>query len=187
MVELMVALSVLAIIMALAAPSVGRMIGNSQVRGVADALQNGLRLAQAEATRRHRVTVFYRSESPVCAVNTAPSDKGAYWLIRVLPMQVGEAASIAQCGSVGDIGSPVDVTGPTAVCFSTEGRQSAQSAGDIGLGAGAVCTVEGAHSFDISSKRAERMLRVRVTSGGSVRLCDPARTYSTDSPDGCPT
>ena len=63
LVELMVTISLLAILLALAAPSFSTWIRNAQVRTVSDSLQNGIRLAQAEAIRRHRQVVFFLDQS----------------------------------------------------------------------------------------------------------------------------
>lgn len=187
LVELAVVLALVGILGALAAPAMGRMMGNAQVRGLSDALQNGLRLAQAEAQRRNRVTVFYRSDDASCSSASTPSATGRFWVIRVLPMRVGEAAEVVQCGSVGDLTAGSTVTGPTALCFSAEGRLAARDAATLGLGSSVTCAVgTGAQAYDLSSTRSDRPLRVRVTSAGSVRLCDPARVFSTSTPDGCP-
>jgi type IV fimbrial biogenesis protein FimT len=49
-----------------------------------------------------------------------------------------------------------------------------------------VLDATGMNSFDITNSAADRPLRVLVTLGGSVRLCDPAKTLSAAQPDGCP-
>jgi prepilin-type N-terminal cleavage/methylation domain-containing protein len=51
LIELMVTIAFLAILTTLAAPSFGAYLRNNQVRAASDALQNGLRTAQAEAVR----------------------------------------------------------------------------------------------------------------------------------------
>jgi len=75
--------------------------------------------------------------------------------------------------------------GATALCFNSAGRQVANA--DPGLG-GTACVLDasGTSSFDITNSNADRPLRVLVTLGGGVRLCDPAKTLSSSTPDGCP-
>ena len=58
-VELMVTISILALLLFLAAPDFRTWILNTRVRSVAEALQNGVRQAQAEAVRRNRTVVFF--------------------------------------------------------------------------------------------------------------------------------
>lgn len=185
-IELMVVVAIIGILLALAAPGFQRMVANAKVRGVTDSMQNGLRLAQAEASRRQRVTVFYRSTSAVCAIDTAPDAGGNHWLVRALPGPAGGAAEILQCGSSAETtGNAITVAGPAAICFSVEGRQQAVAKGDAGM-VNADCEVAAAHALNISANNADRPLRVRVTSAGSVRLCDPNKAYSSATPDGCP-
>lgn len=184
--ELAVVLVIVGLLTAAALPGFQRMVANAKVRGVTDSLQNGLRLAQAEAVRRQRVTVFYRSTSSSCSLTTKPSDTGNHWLVRALPGPSDGDAEIVQCGSSAETtGSPVDVTGPAAVCFSVEGRQQAVPKAETGM-VDADCTVAAEHALNVGSGVSDRPLRVRVTSAGSVRLCDPNKSYSSSSPDGCP-
>lgn len=184
--ELVVVVAIIGLLAVAALPGFQRMVANAKVRGVTDSLQNGLRLAQAEATRRQRVTVFYRSTSPSCSLTTKSSSSGNHWLVRSLPGPSGGSAEILQCGSSAETtGSPVDVSGPAAICFGVEGRQEAVPKTETGMVDDA-CTVAAEQALNVSSGVSDRPLRVRVTSAGSVRLCDPNKTYTSSSPDGCP-
>ncbi len=184
-VELMVTIALLALLLGLAMPSFTTWVRNAQVRTVSDGLQNGLRLAQAEAIRRHRQVVFYRTNASTCAATTAADAAGAFWVVRTVPLVVGDAVEAVQCGQLADVAAGVSIAGATALCFNSGGRQVANADPDIG---GAACALDasGANSFDVSSDHADRPLRVLVTLGGSVRMCDPAKTLSASTPDGCP-
>lgn len=59
LVELLVTVTLLVILLFLAAPNFITWINNTRVRTVAEVLQNGVRFAQAEAIRRNRSVVFY--------------------------------------------------------------------------------------------------------------------------------
>jgi type IV fimbrial biogenesis protein FimT len=185
LIEILITMSLLGILLGLAAPSFGEWIRNSQVRTVADSLQNGVRLAQAEAVRRNRQVVFFLTSSTACTNTTAPAAGGSFWSIRTVPLIVGEVSDVVQCGVVSDVAADVALAGPTAICFNTMGRQTANA--DPGLG-GATCTLDaaGRSTFDVT-KTASRPLRVVVGIGGQLRMCDPARTFSATAPDGCPT
>lgn len=184
-VELMVTIALLALLLGLAMPSFTTWVRNAQVRTVSDALQNGLRLAQAEAVRRHRQVVFFRTNESTCTNATAADDDGAFWAVRTVPLVVGDAVETVQCGQLGDVASGAAIAGATALCFNSGGRQVTNADPDIG---GAACALDasGTSSFDVTSTNADRPLRVLVTLGGSVRLCDPAKTLSASTPDGCP-
>lgn len=184
-IELMVTITLLALLLGLAVPSFSTWIRNAQVRSVSDAMQTGLRLAQAEAVRRHRQVVFFRANSEVCTNATSAADGGAFWVVRTVPMFAGDPVETVQCGVLSDVAAGVSITGAAALCFNSGGRQTANA--DPGIG-GTACALDasGVSSFDINVTHADRPLRVLVTLGGSVRLCDPAKTLSSAHPDGCP-
>ncbi len=184
-VELMVTIALLAILLGLAMPSFTTWIRNAQVRTVSDVLQNGLRLAQAEAIRRHRQVVFYRASDSTCTTTTSVDGAGGSWVVRTVPMVTGDPVEAVQCGQLADVAAGVAIAGPTALCFNSGGRQVANADPDIG-GTACVLDATGTSTFDVTSSNADRPLRVLVTLGGSVRMCDPAKTLSASTPDGCP-
>jgi type IV fimbrial biogenesis protein FimT len=185
LVELAVVVAIMALLGMLAAPSLSRMVANSQVRAISESVQNGLRLAQADATRRYRQTVFFRTSTEACN-NTVQAGAGGFWIVKTIPMLINETAEVVQCGTIGEIGGKADLDGPMALCFSSDGRLVAQANPNVGSGVTCDVPASGAASFDVKSTRADRPLRIRVTSAGAVRLCDPAKTLSTATPDGCP-
>ena len=185
LIELMVTITLLGILLSLAAPSFSLWTRNARVRTVGDALQTGARLAQTEAVRRNRQVVFFLSNDAGCSASTAPAANGAFWAIRTVPLTAGDPAETVQCGNVSDVASGVAITGPTAVCFNSMGRQAANASPGAGT---ATCTLaaSGVSSYDVAALGSDRPLRVLVTLGGQVRQCDPARTLSATAPDGCP-
>jgi type IV fimbrial biogenesis protein FimT len=185
LVELVVTIALLAVLLGLAAPSFTTWTRNTQVRTVSDALQNGARRAQTEALRRSRQVVFFLTNTATCDTSTAAAANGAFWAIRTVPLTSGESAEVVQCGNLSDRAGGVDITGPTAICFNSLGRQVANATPGIGT---TTCTLasSGVSTYNISGARADRALRVLVTVGGQVRQCDPARTLSSTDPDGCP-
>ena len=184
-IELMVTVTLLALLLGMAVPSFTTWIRNAQVRSVSDAMQTGLRLAQAEAVRRHRQVVFFRTSTEACTNATTAADGGAFWVVRTVPMFAGDAVDTVQCGVLSDVAAGVTIAGATALCFNSGGRQVANA--DPGIG-GTACDLDasGTSRLDVSTTHADRPLRVLVTLGGSVRLCDPAKTLSSSHPDGCP-
>jgi type IV fimbrial biogenesis protein FimT len=185
LIELMVTFALLALLLGLAAPSFSEWLRNAQVRAVTDALQNGTRLAQAEAVRRNRQVIFFLTNDAACTTGTAPAADGAFWAIRTVPLIMGEAPEVVQCGHLADVAAGVTVSGPIAICFNSAGRQVANPAPGIGTSA-CVLDASGTSEYDLSVTGGTRPLRVLVTLGGQVRQCDPARTLSATTPDGCP-
>lgn len=185
LVELMMAVALLALLLGLATPSFTTWVRNAQTRTASDALQNGLRLAQAEAVRRHRQMVFFRTADAACTNSSVPSGTGNFWALRSVALVTGDPVTTVQCGQLSDVADGVVLAGPSAVCFSGAGRLIAN--GDPGLG-GTACSlpVSGTSEFNLSNPYGDRSLRVTVTLAGNVRMCDPARSLSASQPDGCP-
>lgn len=186
-IELMVTIALLAILLGMAAPSFTTWARNAQVRTVSDALQNGARLAQAEAVRRNRQTVFFLTNATACDNTITPAANGRFWSIRTVALLAGETVETVQCGNLADRAGNVAIAGPTLICFNSAGRQTANASPGVGSGNACTLSVTGVSTYNLSAVGADRSLRVTVALGGQVRQCDPARTLSATNPDGCPT
>ena len=185
LVELMVTLVLMSLLLGLAAPNFRVWVRNAQVRTVSDALQNGMRLAQSEALRRSRQVVFFLTSDAACTNNIAANANGVNWSIRTVPMTAGETSVVVQCGVLSDVAAGVAITGPTAVCFNSMGRQAENASTGVTNGNCALA-VSGVSTYNVIATGADRSLRVLLTLGGQARLCDPARILSDSAPDGCP-
>jgi type IV fimbrial biogenesis protein FimT len=187
LVELVVTLAVFGILFMLAAPSVALWIRNSQVRTVAEGLQNGLRLAQNEAARRNRQVVLSLTNAAP-ALNVAAAENGRSWSLQALSLMAGGAdAQFIQGGALADVASGVTVAGPAAICFNPLGRLIAAPSSRTGVAQDCVVDADNpTRTFDVSLHGSDRPLRVTVSLGGQVRMCDPSRTQSATQPDGCP-
>lgn len=184
LIELMVTIALLSLLMSLALPSFNRWIRNTQVRTVAEALQNGVRVAQAEAVRRNRQVVFsFTNAQP--ALGAAAVANGKSWSIQTVAQFSDTAGEFIQGGAFADVASGVLISGgPVAICFNSNGRLVAKDS-DTKTGVpGATCDINGV-KYDVSTSGSDRALRVTVAFRGQVRLCDPKRALS-DFPDGCP-
>lgn len=192
-IELVITLAVLGVLVMLAIPSMGRWIANSKVRTVADALQNDLRTIQAEAISHSRQTIFVlTAATPSGTASVTPSTSGKNWIGDRLPLTSGASTdtityflgnAIASQYGV-SVAAKISSTSISVLCFNSTGRLTANSS----TGLGAACTIPSGTSlvtFDLSLSGSDRPLRVEVQQGGRVRLCDPAKTLSTDQPDGC--
>ncbi len=186
LIELLVGIAIMSLLLAAAAPAVATWIANAKVRTVSDSLQVGLRVAQAEAARRYRQTVFFRTDSGACSNAVTASATGNFWAVKTIALLPGDPVEVVQCGSLIEAGANVTVTGPVPICFNTVGRYAAVAAPGVGGSTSCVVAPSGTAEFDITGGGSDRPLRVRVSLAGSVRLCDPAKTLSATTPDGCP-
>lgn len=175
LVELLVSITLMAILLTVAVPSFNSWINNTRVRTVSETLQNGVRLAQAEAVRRNRTVVFFLTDDEPTDAAVA-AENGRNWAIRTVAALGGEADEFVRGGSLADVAAGVTITGPAALCFSSAGQQ-------LTIPAQGCATV--AARYAVARTGADRNLRVDVSIGGRVRMCDPAKTLAADTPDGC--
>lgn len=190
LIEMIVALTVFSVLVVMTVPLLRTWIANGKVRAVADALQNGVRLAQAESLRRSRQVVFAltNNNAPQAGTFTA-SGTGTYWAIATIPAMTDgtETAAIVETGVLSAASGTVQVSGPAEICFNSVGRLVANTAPGVGGGA---CTVPTSGTpptwnYNITLTGADRPLRVEVALGGQVHLCDSSKTLSATEPYGC--
>lgn len=182
LIELMVTVTIMSILMALAFPSMAAWMRNSKVRTVADALQNGLRTAQTDALRRSRQVVFSLTNSTNPKASLSAVANGSNWSINTVKLlSTDSTAEFVEGGVLTSVGSGVQITGPAAICFSSLGRLTTNSATGV---SGGNCASASATTYAVTLDGADRPLRVTVTVGGQVRMCDPNKSIAT-RPDGC--
>lgn len=184
LIELMVTITLFAILVGLSLPSMSAWIRNNKIRTVADSLQNGLRTAQTESLRRSRQVVFSLTNSTAPETSLTAVANGSNWSINAVKLLTDDSTALfIEKGVLTAVGSGVEITGPAALCFSSIGRLVANT--NTGVTNGNCAAITGPQSYNVSLPDADRPLRVMVTLGGQVRLCDPARSQATQ-PDGCP-
>jgi type IV fimbrial biogenesis protein FimT len=186
LVELAVVLGLMAFLLRMAIPAFTGWTRNAQVRAVSDALQTGLRQAQAEAASRSRQVVLFRTTATDCSNAIGSSAAGQAWAIRSVALMAGDAVETLRCGVLADVASGVAITGPRALCFNSAGRLVGNA--DPGV-TGATCAAPAVGTdavYNLTAPGADRPLRLLVSPGGMVRACDPNRVLSSSQPDGCP-
>lgn len=166
MVELAVGMAITVMLLALAAPSFKNWIQSSQIRTAAEAIQNGLQLARAEAVRRNTQVTF--------SLGT-----GSAWTVGcVAASDTCPAAIQSRPAGEGSANAGVDAD-QTSIVFNGLGRITPMPAGDLNIditnSTGGACAPSGPM----------RCLRIVTSTGGQVRMCDPAVTLSSTTPQGC--
>lgn len=184
LVELIIGLVIVGILLAMGVPAFGSWIQNTKIRTTAEAIQNGLQLARAESVHRNDLIRFQLMDSVTntCAFSTSSSN----WLVS-MDDPSGACAStpsdtvaprIIQLRSAAEGSTNVVVAaGQSAVVFNGLGQVTPVPAGAISINltnpTGGACAPTGPM----------RCMRVEVSTGGQIRMCDPALA-STD-PQGC--
>jgi type IV fimbrial biogenesis protein FimT len=186
--ELMIALALMAMLMFFAVPSFSLWIQNTQIRGAGEAVLNGLQLARAEAVRRNTLVRFQLTSTldAACALSAAATNGPANWVISL-------ADPTASCNTTpSDINAPQIIqvrssregstnavvnAGQNPVVFNALGRVTPIPAANITIGVsnpgGGVCAPGGPM----------QCLNVVVTSAGMVRMCNP--NLAATDPQGC--
>jgi len=157
LIELMIGISIMAILIAIGLPSFRSMIQNSQIRTATESIQNGLQLARAEAVRRNEQVNFILGT-------------GTSWTVST----VAGTTIQSRPSSEGSVNVTVTVTpaGATTATFNALGRLANPTTAPTQFDLDVPTT--------ILSASQSRELRVNITSGGQIRTCDPFITATGD-------
>jgi type IV fimbrial biogenesis protein FimT len=153
LIELMVVVTLVAILAAVAGPSMREQLANFQVRSAAEGIANGLNVARAEAARRNSPAAFTLNST------------GAGWSVA----QVSPATAIQSRGN-GDSSSlsVSSSTGSLAVTFLPTGIVDTTAATRL-------------EQISISSTVPNTNSRqINILGGGLIRICDPAISAAGD-------
>ncbi len=181
LVELMVAIALLALLTALVVPSLGTWLRNDQIRAVAGSLETGLRAARAEAIRRSRIVVFLMTaDEPGLAARAAAGGTG--WVVVTVPTASDAGPELIQASRLSDVASPVRIEASApAVCFGSLGQPVAH----VDTTRSVACSGTAPVTFDVRADDRTRPLRVVVNPSGQARWCDPTRSAAAGASDGC--
>jgi type IV fimbrial biogenesis protein FimT len=192
-IELVVTIGLFSVLVALGVPVMRTWISNIKVRTVADALQNGVRLAQSESLRRSRQVVFSLTNNTTPKSGFTAVANGNYWSINTVPAMLDgtESSEFVGSGVLTSTSSGVTINpGPAAICFNSVGRLVANGTASVTAITGGVgCTLPTGtpprFTYLIQNTNADHPLQVQVALGGQVHLCDPSQTLSNTDTYGC--
>jgi type IV fimbrial biogenesis protein FimT len=181
--ELMVGVSIVALVLALGAPSFARWAQDARNRGAAESIANGLQVARSEAVGRNALVRFsltsatadnqwtvtcvndVKSCPTAAALRTYTGTAGPKVGVSLLPIPAGTSPNPFATA----IAAATDV--PAGVSFNGLGRvPTANANADI-------------TRIDITSPIGRRYV-VTVSNTGQIRMCDPNVALAT-SPQGC--
>ena len=184
MVELLVAMAVIATLLAVGLPTMGTYLQNSKLGSATSTIYSALQTARAEAIRRNAPAEFVLTNTPVDTSDIAnaltPSVGGRSWIVRAAsgatftPVEIkagteGEGTAAPAIVVAGAASAPATFDG--RVVFTSLGA-SIDSTGtparvtfDITNPTGGLCVAAGGPI---------RCRRVVVSPGGQISACDPA-------------
>lgn len=151
--ELLIAVAVTGVLLAIATPSMRALIENVRIRATSESLQNGLALARAEAVRQNRTIEFVRLTTG--------------WVVRV--PGTGTALHTAS-GKEGNNGISLTIApaGADRITYDSFGRTVTNADASASLTS---VDIASAHPPSVGNYRP---LRVQIQATGSPRVCNPA-------------
>lgn len=172
MVEVVVVVAIVGILAAAAVPNFSQWIANSRVRTTAEAIQNGLMLAKAEAVRRNTKVQFVLTDTVPAAANVnsiTASTSGRSWVVRrYLATGTYVADDFIQGRSIAEGGTGTTVAaGQSNFVFTGTARLSPIPAATVNI--------------NVNATGANRPLRITVTQGSAIRMCDPALSIASSA------
>lgn len=192
LIELLITVAIAGILLAIGASGFRIWIANMRIRTVAESIQNGLQLARGEAVRRNALIRFQlmTSVDNGCVLSAANTTITSNWVVSfsdpagacaatvlndafpVTDLVNNPAPQIIQVRPGGESSQNVDVNATqTLILFNGLGRRGENPpvANRFEIN---VLPKPGVGSCQASGGDT-RCLRVTVTVGGQIRLCDP--------------
>jgi type IV fimbrial biogenesis protein FimT len=195
LIELMVTLTLFALLLMLAVPSFTEWVRNNQIRSTAESLQNGLRAAKGRATNLNRQVVFVTTNAAP-GLNALGAANGLNWYVQFVPRTAGAVVNedtsdfYIEGGNFASGVSGITITGgPASICFNSVGRLVNNATPSTSPNIPACVVPAGGANIVFAVSRTgavagkDRPLSIVVSPAGQIRMCDPARPAG--SPDAC--
>lgn len=189
-IEVMIAITLAALLLALGAPSFVTGMQNRQIRTAATALQNGLQQARTEALRRNRNVSFQLTSAQggwtigceTVDTTVINGEQACPAVVQVRDANEGTPKAQVDRTEITSSGSSAGTTSFTdtgTLTFTPLGRVTTTTgttpAPTLGAGNIAIYNVSNPTAGTCVSAGGEmRCLSIRVTAAGQVRSCDPA-------------
>jgi type IV fimbrial biogenesis protein FimT len=188
LVELMLAVAVLGILIMLALPNLTTWIQNTQIRTAAEGMQSGLMLARAEALRRNALVHFQVVDTLTATCGWSAT--GTNWVVSLADptgaCDVDPSETVApqiiqkRSGNEGSSSAQILTVGGQTVRFNGLGRVVQPPTAPAQITQINISNPGGGLCKTAAGNEPMRCLRITVTVGGQVRMCDPAVDDNTD-------
>lgn len=193
LIELMIAITIAALLMMIGLPSMVTWLNNSQIRTAGETLLAGITLARVEAVKRNQVVRFQLVSDltsscalsqtgtswvvsladPSGACDTAPSETVAPQILQSKSGSEGTGhvaiaaagASIVYFNGLGRVTSPAGAANITQILITNPGAGTCQ--------------------YLDPTNGTMRCLRIDISTGGEVKMCDPAVDPASSDPRKC--
>jgi type IV fimbrial biogenesis protein FimT len=189
LIELMTVLAVVGVVLALGVPAYSEWIQNTQIRTASESMLVGVKLARAEALKRNEIVHFQMMTSSTDA-SCGRSATGVEWVVSVDDASgMCDATDSSQPPRI--VRRNARTAGTSNVTYQSAQTGNAAFVGTVDFDALGRLVTAGDVTIDImnssgtcaadASDGKMRCLRILVTSGGQIRMCDPAVSASGDT------
>lgn len=185
MVEIMVALAIIAMLMMLVAPSSAIWIQNTRLRSAAESISSGLQMARVEALKRNTLVSFQMTDAnstawQVCVYDPVNDVCAAAAGSVLASRSASEDASTTTIGtdtalSDTSVALAAGTNVPSSTTFDPFGRLAATAPSNV-------MRVDVRNT--VLAPADERRMVILINLGGQVRMCDPKLSKATN-PQGC--
>ncbi|TAK89835.1 MAG: prepilin-type N-terminal cleavage/methylation domain-containing protein [Burkholderiaceae bacterium] len=176
LIETMITITILAIIIAMAAPGFATWMRNLKIRSVAEKMLGNLQTARNEAIRRNTSVRFslVTNLTSGCALSSA----GTAAVVTVGTTSPAGACDTARIDGFSAAEGATQVT--VAAVDAAAAAQSSVVFSGLGLVTTTVVPAMQKITLDSAPAGTYRKLQIEITPGGAVRMCDPAVIVATD-------
>ncbi|MDD3884200.1 MAG: GspH/FimT family protein [Gallionella sp.] len=180
LIELIIAIAIISMLLAMGAPAFNLWIQNTQTRTAAESILNGMQIARQEAVRRNTKVRFNLTDaaggvawSVDCVTVTSTCPAG------IQSRSGSEGGSNARAGTgtvTGTLAVPLTAGAglPAGVTFDGFGRVPSANVGTD------IARVDVTNAANSSARR----MVILVSTGGQTRMCDPVVPLASN-PQGC--
>lgn len=186
LVELAVVLALVALLLMAVVPSASAWIRNTQIRNVATAIQNGLQRARAEAMRRNtpvRFSLVQVTDPAVLDNSCALSSSGVSWVVSIDDPTSKCATAVSDATAPRILDKQAGGSGAGRVAVAAVDADGDEAVDVVFNGFGRTVDGTGISRVSIDNEVAGddyRALRIVIGTGGTIRMCEPKVTDSTD-------
>jgi type IV fimbrial biogenesis protein FimT len=184
LIEIAVVLTIVGILLAMAAPGVGEWIRNIQIRNAASSLQSGLQRARAEAIRRNVPVRFTLLTTQANLTDACAADAtGASWIVSRKDPSGSCASTESEADSTPQIiekaAGGVQSGGLAVTAWANAGATSTANT-VVFNGFGRVANAGAIQRIDLTntSGSSNTPLRLLIGVGGNIRMCIPSTALS---------
>ncbi len=190
LIELMIGLTIVAIVLMLGMPSMVVWMNNSRIRTAADSLHNSMQAARAEAVRRNQVVRVQVVDS--LNNDCSLSSNGLYWAISLgagsnpatscaSAIDDSTAPKILQKGAIANSGNVAVRASQTVFAFNGLGQQASTTSPTTTAPQAMTVQITSSQGSCVQAGGEIRCLTVTVSPAGQVRMCDPAISTTGDA------